>query len=42
MGRWMKLDYYVDNDFQVNGDYEVHAAGCYWLKLAVSRTSLVY
>jgi len=32
--------YYVNNHAQSNGDHEVHKAGCYYLKLAISTTDL--
>ena len=32
--------YYVNNNPQPTGEHEVHLEGCYWLNLAISKTSL--
>jgi hypothetical protein len=34
--------YYVNDNPQPNGDYEVHKDGCYWLSLVRSKTDLGY
>lgn len=34
--------YYVNDQAQSNGDHEVHEDGCYWLKIAASKSYLGY
>lgn len=32
--------YYINNNVQPNGDYEVHEEGCYWLSIATNTSFL--